>query len=66
MEKLYGLYCVISNKKIRHNEKLYKRFLKPKGVKGTLVKTNRGYFIDGRQVDMKSVETYFDLCKAAK
>jgi len=66
MEKLYGLYCVISNKKVRRNEKKYKRFKSVKGVPGVLVKTNRGYFIDGREVDKKAVETYFALCKAAK
>ena len=63
MEKLYGLYCVISNKTVRRNEKKYKRFKKD-GVTGTLVKTNRGYFIDGREVDKKSVDTFFALYKA--
>lgn len=66
MEKLYNLYCVISNKKVRRNEKKYKRFKTVKGVPGVLVKTNRGYFIDGREVDKKAVETYFALCKSAK
>jgi len=66
MEKLYGLYCVISNKKVRRNEKKYKRFKGAKGVPGILVQTNRGYFIDGREVDKKAVETYFALCKGAK
>lgn len=61
MDKLYGLYSIISNKTVRRNEKFYKRFPKRTGVKGTLVKTNRGYFIDGHHVDMKSVETYFAL-----
>lgn len=63
MEKLYGLYCVISNKTVRRNEKKYKRFKKD-GIPGTLVKTNRGYFIDGREVDKKSVDTFFALYKA--
>ena len=61
MDKLYNLYSVISNKTVRRNEKFYKRFPKRADVKGTLVKTNRGYFIDGHHVDMKSVETYLAL-----
>lgn len=66
MEKLHGLYCVISKKTIRKHEKKYKRFKKIDGVPGTLVKTNRGYFIDGHEVDRKSVELYFNLCKQNK
>lgn len=66
MEKLHGLYCVISNKKVRRNEKFYKRYPSIKGVPGVLVKTNRGYFIDGREVDKKAVETYFGLYNSMK
>lgn len=63
MEKLHGLYCVISNKTVRKNEKKYKRFKKD-GVPGVLVKTNRGYFIDGKQVDQKAVDIFFTLYKS--
>jgi hypothetical protein len=66
MEKLYNLYCVVSNKKVRRNEKKYKRYPSVNGVPGVMVKTNRGYFIDGRQVDIKAVKTYLALCKAAR
>lgn len=66
MEKLYNLYSVISNKTIRRNEKLYKRFRGHKFVPGTLVLTNRGYFIDGRNVDRKSVDLYFGFVESAK
>lgn len=66
MEKLHGLYCVISNKKVRRNEKFYKRYPSVKGVPGVLVKTNRGYFIDGHEVDKKAVETYFGLCNSMR
>lgn len=61
MEKLYNLYTVISNKIVRRREKFYKKFRGKKSVPGILIKTNRGYFIDGRQVDMKSVDLWFDM-----
>lgn len=63
MEKLYGLYSVISNKTVRKHEKKHEVFRK-KGVPGILIKTNRGYFIDGRQVDQKSVEIFFAMYNA--
>ena len=66
MTKLYNLYSVISNKTIRKNEKFYKRFPKHKFVPGILVKTNRGYFIDGYNVDQKSAENYMSLVSSAK
>lgn len=66
MNKLYDLYWVISNKTVRKNEKKYKRFKRVEGVPGTLVRTNRGWFIDGHEVDKKAVQTYFNLCKAVK
>lgn len=64
--KLYNLYSVISNKTVRQNEKFYKRYRKHKFVPGTLVQTNRGFFIDGHQVDLKSVNLYLDLVEAAR
>ena len=64
--KLNNFYSIISNKTVRKNESFYKRFPGHKSVPGTLVKTNRGYFIDGYQVDMASVELYKSLIKSAK
>lgn len=64
--KLYNLYSVISNKTVRKNESFYKRFPKHKFVPGLLVKTNRGYFIDGHQVDLKSTELYQSFVQSAK
>ena len=61
--KLYNLYTVISNKSIRKNERFYKRFPRNKAVKGTLVQTNRGYFIDGKNVDAASAELYQSMVK---
>lgn len=62
MDKLYFLYSVISNKTVRAHENFYKKFKKKnKYVLGTLVKTNRGYFVDGKQIDEKSVETWHNL-----
>ncbi len=64
--KLYNLYSIVSNKTVRKNEKSYKRFPHHKFVPGKLVQTNRGYFIDGYNVDQKSVELYNSLVKSAK
>ncbi len=64
--KLYNLYSIISNKGIRKNEKLYKRYPKHKYVPGVLIKTNRGYFIDGKNVDLKSAELYQSFVQSAK
>lgn len=60
--KLYFLYSIISNKTIRANEK-YKKVFKKRNKKtlGELVKTNRGYFIDGHHVDLKSVSRWFEI-----
>lgn len=59
-----GLYQVISNKTVRQNEKFYRRYKKVnKNTPGMLVKTNRGWFIDGYQVDQKSVSTWFAINK---
>lgn len=64
--KLYDLYEVVSNKTVRTNEKFYKRYKGHKSVPGMLVKTNRGWFIDGHQVDLKSVDLWFNLVKVAR
>lgn len=64
--KLYNLYSVISNKTIRNNEKFYKKYPKHKFIPGVLVQTNRGYFIDGHNVDLKSMHKYLDLVSSAK
>ena len=66
MKKLYNLYWVIANKTVRKNEKKYKKFRGHKNVPGILIKTNRGYFIDGHQVDKKSVDIWFNLVKSAR
>ena len=64
--KLYGLFSVISNKTVRQNEKFYKKFKGHKDVPGTMIKTNRGYFIDGHHVDQKSTNLWFDLVRNSK
>ena len=64
--KLYDLYSVISNKTVRKNEKQYKRYPGHKSVPGVLVKTARGWFIDGHEVDQKAVQTWFNLVEQAK
>lgn len=60
--KLYLIYSVVSNKTVRQKEN-FKRVFKrnSKYVLGQLVRTNRGYFIDGRHVDLKAVETWHFL-----
>jgi len=61
--KLYDLYPVISNKTVRQNEKKFIRWKnRNKEIPGkTMVKTNRGYFLDGHNIDQKSVDTWFLL-----
>ena len=62
-EKLYGLYSVISNKTVRKSENFYIRWKnKKKDVPGKeMIRTNRGWFIDGHHVDEKSTEKWFTL-----
>lgn len=62
---LYGKYAVISNKTIRNKEKLLIRWKNnDKNVPGKeLTKTNRGYFIDGYNVDLKSTNEWFNFAK---
>lgn len=64
--KLYNLYSVVSNKTVRHNERFYKRYPSHKFVPGILVQTNRGFFIDGKHVDVKSATLHQDLVSSAK
>ena len=60
--KLYDIFCVVDNKTVRKHENFYKKFRKGnKSNLGTMVKTNRGYFIDGRHVDLKSAKTWFEI-----
>lgn len=61
--KLYDLYNVVDNKTVRQHEKYYYAFKKQKETPGRLVKTNRGYFIDGQHVDSKAVETWHSINK---
>lgn len=61
--KLYGIYNVISKKTIRKDEKYFKKFRGYKSVPGNMVKTNRGYFIDGYNVDPKSANIWFESVK---
>jgi hypothetical protein len=62
MQKLYFLYSIVSNKTVRQKEN-FKRVFKRKNkyVLGQLVKTNRGYFIDGKHVDLKSANYWLFL-----
>lgn len=58
---LYGTYSVISNKTVRQKEKLTLRWKnKTPGVFGEeMIKTNRGWFLDGWNIDERSVEDWF-------
>ena len=59
--KLYDIFCVVDNKTIRKHENFYKKFKRAsKDAYGTMIKTNRGYFIDGRHVDLKSAKIWFE------
>ena len=60
--KLYNMYYVVDNKTVRKHENFYKKFEKAsKESLGTMIKTNRGYFIDGHHVDFKSAKTWFEI-----
>lgn len=57
--KLFGIYNVISNKTVRAHENFYKKFkFHNKYVPGILIQTNRGYFINGHNVDLASAELW--------
>lgn len=60
--KLYDIFCVVDNKTVRKHENFYKKFKKAsKDAYGTMIKTNRGYFIDGHHVDLKSAKIWFEI-----
>ena len=59
--KLYDIFYVVDNKTVRKHENFYKKFKKAsKDAYGTMIKTNRGYFIDGHHVDLKSAKIWFE------
>ena len=60
--KLYDIFYVVDNKTVRKHENFYKRFKKAsKESFGVMVRTNRGYFIDGFHVDLKSAKTWLEI-----
>lgn len=61
--KLYGLFSVTSNKTVRKNEKFRRIWWnRKKDVPSErMERTNRGWFIDGYQVDERSVNKWFEL-----
>lgn len=60
--KLYDIFYVVDNKTVRKHENFYKRFKKAsKESFGVMVKTNRGYFIDGFHVDLRSAKTWLEM-----
>lgn len=60
--KLYDIFNVVDNKTVRKHENFYKKFKKTsKESFGVMVKTNRGYFIDGHHVDLRSAKTWFEI-----
>lgn len=60
--KLYNIFNVVDNKTVRKHENFYKRFKKAsKESFGVMVRTNRGYFIDGFHVDLRSAKTWLEI-----
>ena len=60
--KLYDIFYVVDNKTVRKHENFYKRFKKAsKESFGVMVRTNRGYFIDGFHVDLRSAKTWLEM-----
>ena len=60
--KLYDIFNVVDNKTVRKHENFYKRFKKAsKESFGVMVRTNRGYFIDGFHVDLRSAKTWLEM-----
>lgn len=60
--KLYDIFNVVDNKTVRKHENFYKKFKKAsKEFFGVMVRTNRGYFIDGHHVDLRSAKTWFEI-----
>lgn len=66
--KLYGVYHVISNKIVRENERFCIRWRnKDASIPGKeMVRTNRGYFIDGYNVDDVAVNMWFTMTKNSR
>ena len=65
---LYGVYAVVSHKTVRQKEKFVVRWRnRDKSIPGiTMEQTNRGYFIDGYNVDLKSANLWFASTKNDK
>ena len=60
--KLYDIFYVVDNKTVRKHENFYNRFKKAsKESFGVMVRTNRGYFIDGFHVDLRSAKTWLEM-----
>ena len=60
---LYDIYSVVSNKTVREHEHLMVRWWnKNKAIPGReMIKTNRGWFLDGWNIDEKSTQKWFNL-----
>ena len=67
-DKLYGVYHVISNKTVRENERFCVRWRnRDTNIPGKeMVRTNRGYFIDGYNVDDVAVNMWFTMTKNSR
>ena len=60
--KLYDIFNVVDNKTIRKHENFYKKYKRAsKRSLGVMVRTNRGYFIDGNHVDLRSAKTWLEM-----
>lgn len=60
--KLYDIFNVVDNKTVRKHENFYKKYKKAsKGSLGVMVRTNRGYFIDGYHVDLRGAKTWLEM-----
>ena len=55
---LYDKYSIISEKILRKPESQYKSWIS-KHKEGKLVKTARGYFLNGYQIDLRSAYEWF-------
>ena len=60
---LYGVYAVTNNQTVRAKERTYIRwFNRNKNIPGNeMIKTNRGWFLDGYHLDEKSTQKWFDM-----
>ena len=60
--KLYDIFNVVDNKTVRKHENFYKKYKKSsKESLGIMVRTNRGYFIDGYHVDLRGAKTWLEM-----